>query len=152
MRTYLIIGLIGSALLLAGNTALQKYEAVKTSNATLSKELKDLQAEIDAANDALLDLDSDLKLERALQVELHQKQDLLSNQLDQSEAIIKRLKRENKELSDWAANDLPSTAQRMRQRPAITGASDYQNWLSSRNSMHPERYESTEQRRPTERR
>lgn len=150
MRSVLIVVLLGSSLLLAANTALQKYDAVKASNVQLAKDLKTSKAATEAANAAALDLKEDLRFERALQIELHQKQEQLSSQLDQSEALIKRLKRENKELSDWAANDLPSTAQRLRKRPAITGASDYQNWLSSRNRMHPQRDEPAEQRQLAE--
>lgn len=150
MRSVLIVVLLGSSLLLAANTALQKYDAVKASNAQLAKDLKTSKAAIEAANAAALDLKESLRFERALQIELHQKQEQLSSQLDQSETLIKRLKRENKELSDWAANDLPSTAQRLRKRPAITGASDYQNWLSSRNRMHPQRDEPAEQRQLAE--
>ena len=138
MRTYIAIGLLGTSLLLAGNAALQKYDAIKKDNAALAKDLKESQQAIVAANTAALDLKEDLRFERALQVELQHKQNQLNHELDQSEALIRRLKIENKELSDWAATDLPVTAQRLRQRPRITGASDYQDWLSSRNRLHAE--------------
>lgn len=150
MRAYLIIALLGLALLLAGNTALQKYDAVKVQNGQLAKDLKSSKAATEAANAAALVLKEDLRFERALQIELHEKQSQLSSELFKSEILIKRLQHENKELSDWAANDLPGTAKRLRQRPAITGASDYQNWLSSRNRLHLERNEPSEQRQPAE--
>lgn len=44
---------------------------------------------------------------------------------------IKRLKRENDELKDWAARHLPAAVVGLLQRPAITGAADYQAHLSS---------------------
>ena len=138
MRTYVIAALFCTSLLLAGNAALQKYDAIKQDNATLAKDLKESQQATVAANDAALDLKEDLRFERALQVELQHKQNQLNHELDQSEALIRRLKIENKELSDWAAADLPVTAQRLRQRPRITGASDYKDWLSSRNRLHAE--------------
>ena len=138
MRTYVIAELFCTSLLLAGNAALQNYDAIKQDNAALAKALKESQQATVAANTAALDLKEDLRFERALQVELQHKQNQLNHELDQSEALIRRLKIENKELSDWAATDLPVTAQRLRQRPRITGASDYQDWLSSRNRLHAE--------------
>lgn len=44
---------------------------------------------------------------------------------------IKRLKRENDELKDWAARPLPAAVVGLFQRPAITGAAAYQAHLPS---------------------
>lgn len=44
---------------------------------------------------------------------------------------IKRLKRENAELKEWADRPLPDPVIRLLQRPALTGAADYQTHLSS---------------------
>ena len=44
---------------------------------------------------------------------------------------IKRLKRENAELKEWADRPLPDPVIRLLQRPALTGAADYQAHLSS---------------------
>ncbi|MDM5057598.1 Rz-like lysis system protein LysB [Aeromonas rivipollensis] len=43
---------------------------------------------------------------------------------------IKRLKRENAELKEWADRPLPDPVIRLLQRPALTGAADYQAHLS----------------------
>ncbi|EOI3360762.1 Rz-like lysis system protein LysB [Aeromonas hydrophila] len=43
---------------------------------------------------------------------------------------IKRLKRENDELRTWADRPLPAPVIRLLQRPALTGAADYQAHLS----------------------
>ena len=43
---------------------------------------------------------------------------------------IKRLKRENAELKEWADRPLPDPVVRLLQRPALTGAADYQAHLS----------------------
>ena len=48
---------------------------------------------------------------------------------------IKRLKRENAELRMWADRPLPDPVIRLLQRPAITGAADYQAHLSSPGAM-----------------
>lgn len=44
---------------------------------------------------------------------------------------IKRLKHENAELKEWADRPLPDPVVRLLQRPALTGAADYQAHLSS---------------------
>ncbi|WP_461604248.1 Rz-like lysis system protein LysB [Aeromonas rivipollensis] len=44
---------------------------------------------------------------------------------------IKRLKRENAELKEWADRPLPAPVIRLLQRPALTGAANYQAHLSS---------------------
>ncbi|MBL0609583.1 phage lysis regulatory protein LysB [Aeromonas jandaei] len=61
----------------------------------------------------------------------------LQGQLDQlamtaatREQTIARLKRENAELKSWADSHLPAAVVSLLQRPAITGAADYQANLS----------------------
>ncbi|WP_429124138.1 Rz-like lysis system protein LysB [Aeromonas allosaccharophila] len=48
---------------------------------------------------------------------------------------IKRLKRENAELRMWAERPLPDPVIRLLQRPAITGAADYQAHLSGPDTL-----------------
>lgn len=48
---------------------------------------------------------------------------------------IKRLKRENAELQAWADRPLPDPVVRLLQRPALTGAADYQAHLSGPDTM-----------------
>ena len=62
----------------------------------------------------------------------------LQGQLDQlamtaatREQTIARLKRENAELKSWADRPLPAAVVGLLQRPALTGAADYQAHLSS---------------------
>ena len=48
---------------------------------------------------------------------------------------IKRLKRENAELKEWADRPLPDPVVRLLKRPAFTGAADYQAHLSGPGAM-----------------
>lgn len=57
--------------------------------------------------------------------------------LAQRERQIEDLKHEIKELQEWADSPLPDAARRLRQRPAITGADAYRQWLSSGGAVHP---------------
>lgn len=138
MKRYIIAALLGTSLLLGANAALQKHDAVKTANAQLTKDLEAQKEETIKANSLAQELNAALQLERKLQSALQQQQNQLSDQLNQSKFLIARLEHENKELSDWAANDLPDAVKRLRDRPHITGADDYQDWLSSRNRLHAE--------------
>lgn len=57
--------------------------------------------------------------------------------LAKREQQIEDLKHEIKELQEWADRPLPDAARRLRQRPAITGADAYRQWLSSGGAVHP---------------
>lgn len=150
MRFYIVTALLGTSLLLAGNAALQKHDAVKAANTQLTESLKKSKENERKANALAKDLEGIIELERGLQAELQQQQSQLSSQLDNSKSLIARLRRENKELSDWADTALPDPVKRLRERPAITGAADYQDWLSRRNSLHTERDQSARQQPPAE--
>jgi LysB family phage lysis regulatory protein len=78
-----------------------------------------------------------LKQERANQSALRTQQDLLRQGLAKRERTIEELKRENTELRDWAAQPLPDAARRLRERPAVTGAAAYRDWLSGRGAVPP---------------
>lgn len=78
-----------------------------------------------------------LKQERENQGALRTQQDLLRQGLAKRERTIEELKRENSELRDWATQLLPDAARRLRERPAITGAAAYRDWLSGRGAVPP---------------
>lgn len=48
----------------------------------------------------------------------------------------KERRREDHTHATWAAQPLPDAARRLHQRPAITGAAGYRQWLSSRDALH----------------
>lgn len=50
----------------------------------------------------------------------------------------KERRREDPTHATWAAQPLPDAARRLHQRPAITGAAGYRQWLSSRDALHAE--------------
>ena len=60
---------------------------------------------------------------------------------------IERLKHENQKLRDWADTPLPDDIVRLRDRPALTGATAYRDWLSSSNSL-PTASDSAAEQRP----
>ena len=80
-------------------------------------------------------LSDTLGQERQAQSQLRRLHDQLRQGLALREQQIEGLKRENAALRDWAAQPLPDVARRLRERPALTGADAYRQWLSSRGAM-----------------
>jgi LysB family phage lysis regulatory protein len=78
-----------------------------------------------------------LKQERDAQSLLRSQQDQLRLGLAKRERTIEELKRENDELRNWADQPLPDAARRLRERPALTGAAAYRDWLSGRSAVRP---------------
>jgi len=70
------------------------------------------------------------------QQHLQQQQSALIATINQSKNTIRRLQRENDDYKNWAATQLPNVVKRLRQRPAITGADQYRQYLSARNTLH----------------
>ncbi|TKJ63964.1 peptidase [Pseudomonas sp. CFBP13506] len=78
-----------------------------------------------------------LKKERDAQSNLRAQQNQLRHSLAKRERTIEELKRENDELRKWADQPLPDAARRLRERPALTGAAAYRDWLSGRSAVPP---------------
>ncbi len=71
--------------------------------------------------------------------ELAATQQSMAAQLDAQQLKIRELKRENDQYRQWADTPLPDITRRLQQRPAFTGAGDYQQWLMSRGeALHTE--------------
>nr|WP_285354642.1 Rz-like lysis system protein LysB [Pseudomonas sp. lyk4-R2A-10] len=92
------------------------------------------QAERNLANaNALRDT---LQQERNAQTTLRTQHYQLRQGLAKRELTIEALKRENADLRNWAAQPLPDAARRLRERPTLTGADAYRQWLSGRGAVH----------------
>jgi len=117
----------------------QRSHAEQGRTALAQEKLATANARIDRDAITITTLSSTLSDERKAQAVLQQTRQDLRRELDVRKQQIKELKRENTELREWADAQLPAAARRLRQRPAITGAAAYRDWLSGRNALHPER-------------
>lgn len=130
------IALIGAlALLIWGqeariNVAEGKTELAKAAAQTARE---DAERNLATANT----LSDTLNHEREAQSLLRSQQDQLRQGLARRERTIEELKRENDELRNWADQPLPDAARRLRERPALTGAAAYRDWLSGRGAVPP---------------
>lgn len=128
------IALLGAlALLIWGQqqriTVAQAQTELAEAKATRARE--DAHRNLATANA----LTTTLQRERDAQNALRTQQDQLRQGLEKRERTIRELKREDAELRDWAAQPLPDAARRLRERPALTGADAYRQWLSGRGAM-----------------
>lgn len=73
--------------------------------------------------------------QRAAQARLQTTQTDLRREIDVRRRRIQELEHENAELRAWAGQPLPAAARRLRQRPVLTGATAYRDWLSSGNAL-----------------
>lgn len=129
---YSLALLAALALLLWGQHQRSQAEQGRTALATAQLQAERQRTTRQATT--INELETALQHERKAQTDLRATHNQLRQRLSTSLHQIEELKRENEE---WASQHLPAAARRLRQRPAITGAADYQAWLSSRDALHP---------------
>lgn len=128
------IALLGAlALLIWGQEARINVAEGKTELAKAAA--KTARDDADRNLETAKTLTSTLKQERDAQSLLRSQQDQLRLGLAKRERTIKELKLENDELRKWADQPLPDAARRLRERPALTGAAAYRDWLSGRDAV-----------------
>ncbi|HCF1407924.1 TPA: LysB family phage lysis regulatory protein [Pseudomonas aeruginosa] len=113
--------------------------ARKASDAQLSRQAGTITA-----------LEAALSRERQAQADLDQQRQQLRQALAIRERLIEDLKRDDEPYRQWADQLLPDVARRLQQRPAITGAAAYHQWLSRRDALQPGVSGTEGQRRPTD--
>lgn len=131
-------------LLLALAVALGGWGWSATSAATAKGKVTTLQSDLKAADNkakeaeqreklkdgAITTLTGELTSQAEAAAQLQSQLGELSMTAATRADTIKRLKRENAELRTWADRPLPDAVVGLLQRPAITGAADYQAQLS----------------------
>lgn len=123
------------ALLLWGQE--QRITLADKNTELTAKDLKTAREDADRNLTTANTLRATLQQERNAQDSLRAQQDQLRQGLANRERTIEALKRENSELRSWADQLLPDAARRLRERPALTGADAYRQWLSGRGAVPP---------------
>ena len=132
-------------LLLALAIALGGWGWSATSAATAKGKVSTLESDLKAADDKAKEaarreqgkdstintLKTELDDQATAAAKLQGQLDQLAQSAATRADTIKRLKRENAELRTWADRPLPAPVIRLLQRPALTGAADYQAHLYS---------------------
>lgn len=131
-----------------GQQLLLGTEKAKTKG--LEGQLTTAQAEVRRNLATATELKSTLERERDGQVQLLKIQSELRQSLATRQRTIEALKHENDQLRDWARQLLPDAARRLRERPALTGADAYRQWLSGGGPVRPAGDRADGQRGPTQ--
>lgn len=113
----------------------QRDQAAAATLALADQQRQDAEARTERQANTITVLSDSLKAEREAQATLRTTQNQLRQGLATRQRQIEDLKRENQELREWADQLLPDAARRLRQRPAITGADAYRDWLSGRGAV-----------------
>lgn len=146
--TYGVLLLIAIAgLLLTQHQRVQLAQAATDRATDRAAQAEQASAQRQAVID---ELTSELAAERYAQQELRKQQGWIRQQLADRQQQIKELIHENRQLRDWSTTDLPATARRLRTRPAITGAADYQAWLSGGGAVRATGDQPPAERRPAD--
>lgn len=70
----------------------------------------------------------------------------LRGTLAQRQAGFRKLEQYVQEIRDWSLGELPHTVQRLRERPAVTGAQAYHDAVRSSGPLHTDREPATDER------
>jgi len=105
-----------------------QLEQVKTSNKSLSSELKKSNEKISFLTETQQQNDADLR-------KYYQQLADVKHINAEKDKELERLKHENQILSDWANTQLPGDIIRLHNRPAFSSAADYYKYLSGGDSL-----------------
>ncbi len=108
----------------------QLLNAAGETKQLLEDQVKTAQGEARQNLATATELEQTLNRERETQAQQLQLLGELRIGLADRRHQIEDLKRENDQLRTWADQPLPPAARRLRERPALTGADAYRDWLS----------------------
>ncbi|HDL8286606.1 TPA: LysB family phage lysis regulatory protein [Yersinia enterocolitica] len=118
-----------AVLLLAGSV--QTYRLSEARQVVIDQQAADSASK----NGQLIALALTANANNQAQAQLRQQVASADQLLAQRNSQIKRLYRENETLCRWADTPLPDDIVRLRRRPALTGATDYRQWLSESHTL-----------------
>jgi len=135
-RAWLYVGAAAVAMLLVVNFQAQGLDAAQARAELAEQRLQTAEQRNARQAATITRLTGELATQRLAQQALQQtlsdqRQAHATDQLKKKER-----RREDPPHANWAAQPLPAAARRLHQRPAITGADGYRQWLSGRDALH----------------
>lgn len=114
----------------------QRIEAAQAQADLATERLQTVEQR--AANQAatITRLAGEVAIQRLDQLALQQTLSDLRHARATDQLKKKERRREDPTHANWADQPLPDAARRLHQRPAITGAAGYRQWLSGRDALH----------------
>jgi LysB family phage lysis regulatory protein len=129
------LALVGALCLLIG-VQQQRIEAAQTRADLASERLQTAQQRNANQAATITRITSEVAAQRLDQQALQQTIAGLHQAHATDQLKKKERRREDPTHATWAAQPLPDAARRLHQRPAITGAAGYRQWLSGRDALH----------------
>jgi LysB family phage lysis regulatory protein len=130
------LALLGALALLLWSTY-QQHQAAEARAERDANRISTLQQRNTRQANAIISMGNELAAQRAAQQGLQTAQADVRQQHASSHLQKQEIRRNDQTFADWSAQPLPAAARRLHERPALTGASGYREWLSRRNALQP---------------
>ncbi len=130
-----VAGLI-VALLVALNIQAQRLDAANARADLATERLQTANERNTRQAQTIARLTGEVATQRLAQLSLQQTTTAVRQEHATDQVQKKEQRREDPPHANWAAQPLPAAARRLHQRPAITGADGYRQWLSNRHALH----------------
>lgn len=114
----------------------QRIEAAQAQADLASERLQTAQQRNARQAATITRLAGEVATQRLDQLALQQTLSALRHAHATDQLKKKERRREDPIHATWAAQPLPHAARRLHERPAITGAAGYRQWLSGRDALH----------------
>lgn len=130
------LALLGALALLLWSTY-QQHQAAEARAERDADRITSLQQRNARQAASITRMGSELAAQRAAQQGLQTAQADVRQQHATSQIHKQETRRNDQTFADWSAQPLPAAARRLHERPALTGASGYRDWMSRRNALQP---------------
>jgi len=115
----------------------QQHQAAEAKAARAAARITTLEQRSARQAASILRMGSELAAHRATQQALQTAQADVRQQHATSQIQKQEIRRNDPSFSDWGSQPLPGAARRLHERPSLTGANAYRDWLSRRNALQP---------------
>ena len=130
------LALLGALALLLWSTY-QQHQAGQARAERDAERITTLQQRNTRQANAIIRMGSELAAQRQAQQSMQTAQTDVRRQHATSHLQKQEARRNDQTFADWSAQPLPAAARRLHERPALTGAGGYRDWLSRRNALQP---------------
>lgn len=129
-------------IVLLGYSAWQSYQRASLQSAIAQEQKKQLQG----MEQLLTSIQGHQAAVNSQSGAILSQQAALRGTLAQRQAEFRKLEQHVQEIRDWSLGELPDTVQRLRERPAVTGAQAYHDAVRSSGPLHTDREPATDER------
>ena len=126
-----------AALGLLGWGQYQQGQAVEARETLAAERITQLTQRSARQAASIVRLDAELAAQRLAQQSLQAAQADVRQQHATSRIQKQEIRRNDPSFDSWGAQPLPDAARRLHERPGLTGAHGYRQWLSRRNALQP---------------